>query len=276
MGRPTGATPGMRLSWLEPLSPDQRKRISRMVLLLLAAAWPPSALCQQTAQPRDADRLGLTCAQILKMSSTEWITYFGAKTNLDSSSRLRRASAIYGKCYEARTDGLAASLGKTGQAPPRAARADFAEFEASLKSFTTKALADAQGPADPQKQVLAALYARQFRYEFYQRYAPKIVKPGPAEKLGAGSRSAAGETKSRAAVSSESTSEDADEMTKAKNLFGELLGALPDDKLHELHAAFGEVVGLHALTNAMRLAVYRYAIFLLQPSSEESSYPPPF
>jgi hypothetical protein len=67
-----------------------------------------------------------------------------------------------------------------------------------------------------------------------------------------------------------------DEVTKAKNRFGELLGALPDEKLHELHAAFGRVLGLHEVDAATRLAVYRYAVFLLEPSSKEGSYPPPF
>jgi hypothetical protein len=251
------------------------RKISFILLLLLVSRWPRAALCAQRAQAADADRLGLGCAQILEMSSTEWIAYFGAKTKLDVSTSVRRASATYGKCYQRRTDSLAAKLERSGQSPSRAARADFAEFEAALRDFTAKALAGG-GSVDPRKQALAALYERQFGYEFYRQYEPKIVKPGEAQKPAAasGGESAQGQTKSPAASTPHSAS-DTDEMTKAKNRFGELLAALPDDKLHELHAAFGEVIGLHALSGAMRLAVYRYAIFLLEPS-DQASYPPPF
>ncbi len=33
--------------------------------------------------------------------------------------------------------------------------------------------------------------------------------------------------------------------------------------MHELHRAFGDVIGPHQISEATRLAVYRYAIFLL-------------
>ncbi len=248
------------------------QKISVAVLLLLGSRGPHAALCAQRAQPADADRLGLGCAQILEMSSTEWITYFGAKTKLDASSSVRRASATYGKCYQRRTDSLAASLERSGRGPSRAARADFAQFEAALRDFTAKAL-PVGGSVDARKEALAALYERQFGYEFYRQYDPKIAKPGEAQRSAAASlgESAQGQTK----PSTPHSASDTDEMTKAKNRFGELLAALPDDRLHELHAAFGEVIGLHALSSAMRLAVYRYAIFLLEPSDEDS-YPPPF
>jgi len=65
-------------------------------------------------------------------------------------------------------------------------------------------------------------------------------------------------------------------MSKAKNRFGELIGVLPDEKLHELHAAFGAILGLHEVDDATTLAVYRYAIFLLEPSSGQGTYPPAF
>ena len=37
--------------------------------------------------------------------------------------------------------------------------------------------------------------------------------------------------------------------------------------MHELHRAFGEVIGPHHISEATRLAVYRYAIFILEPPS---------
>lgn len=229
----------------------------------------------------------MTCAQILKMSSTEWIAYFGEKAHSSAAGvpdAILRANAIYGKCYDARSDALVASLARKGKGPSKAARADFAEFETALKAFTEKALADTGQSGDSQKRSYAALYEKEFRHEFYQQYEPKIVKPVSVTKQAEQSAKSSVVAKSPAtgvpaasnSSAASSAADDADEMTKAKNQFGELLGALPDDKLHELHAAFGEVVGLHALDNAMRLAVYRYAIFLLEPSTAKASYPPPF
>src|SRR5271156_6484285 len=68
----------------------------------------------------DPDRLGQTCAQILRMSSTDWISNFLNKTGLgavDNPSGILRAIAAYGKCYDERTNHLAASLGKSGKGP---------------------------------------------------------------------------------------------------------------------------------------------------------------
>lgn len=228
----------------------------------------------------------MTCTDILKMSSTEWKAYFGSKvkTSGTDASSAPRAGAVYGKCYDARTDSLAASLAKRGKVPTKAARADFAEFEAALKAFAEKALADTGQSGDSQKKSYAALYEKQFRYEFYEQYEPKIVKPVSSRKqTEEGAKSSGPQKNPPAGVSSapnssatSSAADDTDQMTKAKNRFGELLAALPDDKLHELHAAFGEVVGLHALDNTMRLDVYRYAIFLLEASTAKASYAAPF
>jgi hypothetical protein len=226
----------------------------------------------------------MTCTQVLKMSSTEWIGYFDEKMKsaANDSSNVERASTVYGKCYEARTNSLAASLARRGKGPSKAAQADFAEFEAALNNFATKALADAQPAADSRKQALAMLYERQFRYEFYQQYEAKIAKPPTRAKSNAADAKTSVPQKTAVAHSSSpnsaasSAATDTDEMTKAKNRFGELLGGLPDDKLHELHRAFGEAIGLHALDEAMRLAVYHYAIFLLEPTTAEASYMVPF
>lgn len=254
----------------------------RIVLLLTAAAGIASGQTSSKQKP-DADGLGMTCAQILKMTSAEWIDYFGQKTQTaapNGPSGISRATTAYGKCYDARTDTLAASVARSGKGPSKAARADFSDLEAALKDFTAKALVDAEPAADAQKRAYAALYEKQFRYEFYQAYEPKSAKPTvAASKPAPSAETPATQKNSAQAASSKSpqaASSDTDEMTKAKNRFGELLGALPDEKLHELHAAFGAIFGLHEVDSATQLAVYRYAIFLLEPSSGESSYPPPF
>jgi len=252
-----------------------------MILFLLAMPYLVEA---QTEAPRkvDADRLGMTCAQVLKMSSSEWIAYFGETTKTDRSSGTVRAAAAYGRCYQARTDDLARTLARSGKGPSKATRADFDAFEAAVKNFTAKALVDAEPPANSEKQALATLYEDQFRYEFYQNYqtnsakGPSAAKAAKAPQPSPSARPTKNATPASGSSSPASPPNDADAMTRAKNRFGELLGALPDDELHELHGAFGEVLGLHPLDEAMRLAVYRYAIFLLEPSGGDSFYPPPF
>ncbi|MGD1209939.1 MAG: hypothetical protein ABR973_01105 [Candidatus Acidiferrales bacterium] len=260
-------------------------------LVLLILALPGAARAQSKPHPKpDADRLGMTCGQILKMTSAEWILSFNDKTHLtalDNPTGVLRAIAVYGKCYDARTDSLAAALARSAKGPNKAARADFAAFETALKDFAAKALADAAAPGDEQKKTYAALYEKQFRYEFYHEYEAKIpnaVRPSPA----ATKPSAPAATppvradwpppadSARAAAAQEQARSDADPMTMAKNHFGKLLDALPDDKMHELHKAFGEVVGPYSISEEMRLAVYRYAIFLLESPSATPSAPPPF
>jgi len=247
----------------------------RIVVLLTTTAGIAFA---QTAPKHktDADRLGMTCAEILKMTSTEWIAYFGQNTQADKTGEAVRATAAYGKCYDARTDALAAAMAKSGKGPTKAARADFAGFEAALKNFSAKALADALPAADAQKRALAALYEKQFRYGFYRGFESRILPPGaPVKSM----TSVAADEKKEPAPAKGSTAKppiETDEMSKAKNRFGELLGALPDEKLHEVHAAFGDILGLHEVDEETKLAVYRYAIFLLEPNSGKASYPPAF
>ena len=62
----------------------------------------------------------------------------------------------------------------------------------------------------------------------------------------------------------------------AKNYFGELLDSLPEEEEHELHSAFGDIVGRSQMSDRMRLEIYRYAIFLLEPASAPPFAPPPF
>ena len=197
-----------------------------------------------------ADRMGLACARILQMSSTDWVAKFNKEKDA-SPEGTARAIAAYGKCYDARTDGLAATLAKKGAAPSKNARANFLGFESALKEFVAKAAADSQPAPDPTKTAYINLYEKQFHYDFYRAYAEKNLNPAL-------------------------TPEEDEQFHRAKNRFGELLGLLPVDKGHEVHEAFGEIVGTHEISLPMKLALYRYAIFVLEPPSETPFSPPPF
>ncbi len=131
------------------------------------------------------------------------------------------------------------------------ANGDFRDFQAALKDFSTKALADTIPPADAVKSAYASLYALQFRYEFLEGYAHK-------------------EEQNRALTPDES-----DEMAKAKNRFGELLGLLKMDQFHEVHSAFSNVVQSQ-ISDVTKLEVYRYGIFILARPGEKPFSPPPF
>jgi len=232
------------------------KRLSACVLAAIVLLSAVDRVLGGTSQKAGsstsaaADRLGLTCAQMLQMSSTEWVGKFNREKGATPEATAR-ATAAYGKCYDARTDGLAASLVRKRAAPPKSARTNFAGFENALKEFALKAMADAQSPPDATKSAYIVLYEKQFRYEFYQAYAQK----NPNAAL---------------------TPEQSDQYGKAKNRFGELLGLLPEERAHEVHEAFGEIVGTHEVSLPMKLALYRYAIFILEPPSEKPFAPPPF
>ncbi len=133
---------------------------------------------------------------------------------------------------------LATTLGRSGKGPLMGANGNFGDFQAALKDFSTKALADTVPPADAVKQAYASLYALEFRYEFLQSYA----HPADANRA--------------------LTAEESDEMTKAKNRFGELLGLLKMDQFHEVHSAFSKVNDL-VNNDVTKLEVYRYGIFSL-------------
>jgi hypothetical protein len=218
-----------------------------LILPLSGTAFAAAAQTKSTS----ADRLGLTCAQILQMTSDGWIKKFTSAKDATAPSTIQAISA-YGKCYDARTNRLAASLGKSGKGPLRGARGNFGDFERALNDFTAKALAATEPPADAQKIAYAALYEKQFRYDFYREYEQKSFNPPPL------------------------TPEESEAFTKAKNHFGELLGLLPEDKMHDLHRAFGEIFAAGGVPDATKLAVYRYAIFLLESPTETPYSPPPF
>lgn len=212
----------------------------------------------QTRHPRTShaassaatDRLELTCTQILAMSSTGWVAKFkNEKSSVPGATA--RAATAYGRCYDERTEHLATELARKHAGPPKNSRTDFAGLEGALGAFAKTAVADAEPPPDAAKAAYAELYEKQFRYEFYREYEEKNLNPPltPAEDL---------------------------QFTKAKNRFGELIGLLPNAKAHQVHAAFGEIVGLHQVSMAMKLALYRYAIFILEPPSGKAFAPPPF
>lgn len=272
------------LALIETRTVHRHRRILRKVATVSVLGIPLAAFAQ-TQQPKKPvqqqsgrDDLGLTCTQILAMPSGDYIAKITAIDDSNVDGQLR-GIRNYGRCYDQRTDRLAASVAKTSKAPNAGAREDFRDFQSAMKDFTTKALAvaPASAPMAPVKTAYAELYQKQFRYEFYQQFGPKTAPVAvKTEAAAAGSGAAAKDSGSRATNPTKIMSNDADQMTQAKNRFGELLGDLPDEKRHELHAAFGEVIGLHELSDDMRLSVYRYAIFLLEPSNGKNSYPAPF
>jgi hypothetical protein len=217
------------------------------VLFSSHAIFSPQA---PKTQPSNPDRLGLTCTQILQKTSTEWVAYFTSKKGEDTQSKLR-AIAAYGKCYDARTDQLAVTLGKSGTGPLMGANGDFRDFDEAVKGFMAKALTITDPPADELKSAHAALYEKQFRYDFLRTYGRKKSHPNPL------------------------TPEELEETGNAKTQFGQELDSLPVDKMRELHAAFSKMFDA-PITDSMKLQIYRFAIFVLEPPSAKPFSPPPF
>jgi hypothetical protein len=251
--------------------------IAWAIFLLLNPAFLLAQSQSKSTSKRkaDADRLGMTCAQILQMTSTEWIAKVTSASTGDSpaDAQLRGMSA-YGKCYDERTDRLAASLARSGKGPFMGARSNFRDLVAALDDFTAKAIADSQPPGDAVKKAYAALYEKEFRYEFYQGYELKASASKPPKEAASAPTSAPAPKAAPAAnaspVDGKTPAAPVSEMTRAKNRFGELLDAMPPEKLHEIHAAFGKVVDIQPIASDHELAIYRYAIFVLEPSA-----PPP-
>jgi hypothetical protein len=232
--------------------------MNRIFVVLLSVCLTQATTAQtKTARPNpgDADRLGLSCAQILQKSSQEWVLYFNEKsghTATDNGAGPLRAIGAYGKCYDARTSHLAAILGNSGRGPLMGARGNFGDFQKALDDLTAKALAASNKQPGTPEAAYAALYEKQFRYEFYRKYAQKNP---PARPL---------------------TAEESEEFSKAKNRFGELLGLLPEDQAHIVHAAFSGIFVSGAVNDLTKLEVYRYAIFLLEAPKDTPFSPPPF
>jgi len=228
-----------------------------LAILLWFCAAPGIVAQAKSAQRKssDADRLGLTCIQILQKSSQDWVAYFhekaGSTTTIGPSGTLL-AIGTYGKCYDARTTFLAAALGKSVKGPLMGATANFRDFQAALDNFTAKAFTAANKQPGSPAVAYATLYEKQFRYEFYRNYAQKTSQ------------------------STQLTDEQSDEFSKAKNRFGELLGLLPDEIAHIVHSAFSQIFSGGAVDDVTKLEVYRYAIFLLESPTDKPFSPPPF
>jgi hypothetical protein len=223
--------------------------------LLIALVLAPVGFPQTKPAPAksaDPDRLGLTCAQILQMTSTAWVAHFAEKTGNAAPQTTIRAIAAYGKCYEARTNQLAASLGKSGRGPLMGALGNFREFQKALDNFTVKALDATNKPPGTQEAAYAALYQKQFRYEFYQRYELRLSANRPL------------------------TAEESAEYSKAKNRFGEFLGLLPEDKAHIIHAAFSQIFDPGPVSDVTKLELYRFAISVLESPKDTPFSPAPF
>jgi hypothetical protein len=232
-------------------------KFSAVVLLCISFA----SRCGAQAKPAhpaattDPDQLGQTCAQILQMTSNDWIVYFGNKTGLavlNNPSPLLRAISVYGKCYDGRTNRLAASLGKSGKGPLMGATGNFRDFQSAVDTFTAKSLAAIKASENSQQAAYSHLYEKQFRYQFYQGYADKNPKGRPL------------------------TPEESDEFAKAKNRFGEVLGLLPDDSMHAVHSSFRQIFDSGTVSDLTKLELYRYAIDLLAPAKDKPFSPPPF
>jgi hypothetical protein len=263
--------------------------LTAMMLVISPAVRAQAA--RSRISTADRERLGMTCPQILEMSSAEWVAQFNARAPAEDSAKPKTVRAIetYGNCYDARTDQRAAALGKKGGGPLPGARGNFRDLDLSLQKFRAKALAANDPPADAIKIAYAALYAKQFRYEFFQGSEPSPVKsaapvakvsPAPGVNRPPASAIAAPAAQASSAAPGAAPTavgqDDADPATMAKNYFGELLDSLPEEEEHELHSAFGDIVGRSQMSDRMRLEIYRYAIFLLEPASAPPFAPPPF
>jgi hypothetical protein len=231
-------------------------RLFSALLILLVLAPADFAQAKPAAtKGADPDRLGLTCTQILQMTSTAWVAHFQenpSKTNNAAAPVAVRAITAYGKCYEARTNQVAASLGNSGRGPLMGALGNFRDFQKTLDDFTAKALTAANTQPGTREAAYAALYEKQFRYEFYQRYELRLSANRPL------------------------TAEEAAEYSKAKNRFGEFLGLLPEDQAHIIHAAFSQIFDSGPVSDVSKLELYRFAISVLESPKDKPFSTPPF
>jgi hypothetical protein len=267
-----------------PRNPTKRiasMRLPILAILALSAAIPLPAQSQpkmqgqaqkkSSAQPVYEGPLELPCARVLAMPSSDFIAQIVAIDDYNVDGQLRGIRR-YGYCYSSQTDALAASLAKSGKGPGKAARADFAAFETALKDFTAKALADA--PPQPWRpmEAYAELYEKQFRYAFYQSYSQKPAQHSSAEA----NKSVAPDANAPPTGAPSPAKPETDPLTLAKNRFGQLLAALPEEKRREIHRAFGEIFEKGPIGEQWKLEVYRYAIFILEPPKDTPFSPPPF
>jgi hypothetical protein len=224
-----------------------------LVTMMSLALLAPCGFGQAKTNSGSAapDRMGMTCTQILRMTSSKWVSVYTLKKGENPENTIR-AIKVYGACYDARTDRLPAALAKIGKGPPMGATGNFRDFDAAVKDFMAKALGATEPPADAVKSAYAALYEKQFRYDFYRSYEQNSSSPALVP-----------------------SPDDLDQVGTAKNQFGQELNLLPTEKIREVHAAFSRIFDAVPISDATKLALYRFAIFCLEkPSAEPFSQPP--
>jgi hypothetical protein len=336
-------------------------RLLAAILLLAVTLEAQQQHQKQASHPAQTqayrDDLGMICAQILALPSADYIAKVVAIDDSTVDGQLRGVRN-FGHCYDERTARLATSLTRRGIAPKKAALANLADLEQKLDAFTSTALADVatDAPSEPVKKAYAELYAKQFRYEFYESYEPKPTnakapaKPAPAHSAiapaspstaappntaakpkpstpsnenlpaapvktvdlgataptkpaasapsnaappqpaappgsasplssapppGAKEQSSAPDTAAQVSTPAAAPAE-LDPFTKAKNHFGELLGLLPPEKIHEVHSSFGKLFDGNPVSEDLKVELYKYAIFLLEGPKDQPFAPPPF
>ena len=315
---------------------------------MLAVAIPCAVLCLLSAAPmqsqaktptkRVAQPVSVHCAEILKATSADYVAH---ESPSQAPEEEIRAIETYGKCYDERTERLAASLARRGNGPKKVDVANLNDMEVKLRNFTTAALADSNPPGDTVKAAYASLYQKQFRYEFYESYEERATKPKatsgqvtmkpkptapparsspttkvdastteqstaplpekprlrlegvPASTAPAKDSATPASTRPPASNSKDATTamaapatdgsvanapaaKEIDPFTKAKNHFGELLGALPPDTIHEVHSSFGKLFSGNPVSEELKVEIYTYAIFLLEGPKDKPFAPPPF
>lgn len=199
-----------------------------------------------------SDTLGLNCGQMLAMSSSQWMDrYTSAKG--DSTNWVEQGLAIYGQCYDQRTEAIATSLNNSGKGPLMGGMGNLHDVQSTLQAFTTQALnaASSGGTFGRIQAAYTTLYQKQFTYQFYQQYVSMDQQNPPVS--------------------------DPKSLNQAKQRLGELVSQYPGTQGENLQNAFDQFE-----TNAVEgcgipeLIVYQYAIMILQSPADPPFSKPPF
>jgi hypothetical protein len=204
------------------------------------------------SQPADSDMLGMTCNQILAKSSSEWLDQF-TKTKSDSTVWIERGLAVYGQCYDKRTDALAQSLAQKGTGPLMGGMGNLHDMQSTLAAFTSQALnaTSGGGTYDRVQAAFANLYQKQFTYMFYQKYM-NSDQPLPAES-------------------------DPKLLNQAKERLGELTSQSKGEQEENLQDAFDQFRKAAVEECGLpELPLYLYAINIMQSPVDPPFSKPPF
>jgi hypothetical protein len=220
------------------------------LFLLLISLFAYAQSGQSQTSP--ADMLGMTCSQILAKGSSAWMNaYSGSKS--DGTPWIEQGLAIFGDCYDKRTDDLAASLTKSGKGPLMGGLGNLQDMQTDLQNFTTQALAAtaSDGTYSRIRAAYAMLYQKQFRYLFYAGYmSPDTEVP---------------------------VASDPQQLNQAKERLGELISQYKGKQGENLQDAF-DTFRTSAIEGCgiPELQVYEYAISILQSPSDPPFSRPPF